>query len=47
MLAESYSFCAGADYEPPEQTFDHAGTFTSDAHFKIYSRTYCNVTSLG
>ena len=32
---------------PPEQTFDYAGTFTNNARFTIYSRTHCNVTSLG
>ena len=47
MLAKSYSFFSGTDYDPPEQTFDYAGTFTNNAHFTIYSRTHCNVTSLG
>ena len=44
MLAKSDSFFSGADYEPPEQTFDYAA-FTSNAHFTIYSRTHRNVTS--
>ena len=33
MLAKSYSFFSGADYDPPEQTFDYAGTIYKQRPF--------------